>query len=111
MAREGTAATKDATAPDPDDPRKVDSPTDLAKPSLGFGMKNAVKQFSRDQCTDLAAALTYYAVLSLSDYLKPWEVIEQRLGLVFNPYTIQIEPHDYMAELFDAPTRTATRPP
>ena len=65
MAREGTAVTKDATAPDPDDPRKVDSPTDLAKPSLGFGMKNAVKQFSRDQCTDLAASLTYYAVLSL----------------------------------------------
>jgi len=25
-----------------------------------------------------------------------------RLGLVFNPYTIQIEPHDGMAELFDA---------
>ncbi|MFZ2187561.1 MAG: adenylosuccinate lyase [Candidatus Moraniibacteriota bacterium] len=25
-----------------------------------------------------------------------------RLGLEFNPYTIQIEPHDYMAELFDA---------
>jgi adenylosuccinate lyase len=35
-------------------------------------------------------------------------VIEQRLGLVFNPYTIQIEPHDYMAELFDAISRTNT---
>jgi adenylosuccinate lyase len=35
-------------------------------------------------------------------------VIEQRLGLVFNPYTIQIEPHDYMAELFDAMARTNT---
>lgn len=35
-------------------------------------------------------------------------VIEQRLGLVFNPYTIQIEPHDYMAELFDAVARTNT---
>jgi adenylosuccinate lyase len=35
-------------------------------------------------------------------------VIEQRLGLVFNPYTIQIEPHDYMAELFDAIARTNT---
>jgi len=44
---------------------------------------------------------------------KDWEsfsrqVVEQRLGLVFNPYTIQIEPHDYMAELFDAITRTNT---
>jgi adenylosuccinate lyase len=35
-------------------------------------------------------------------------VIEKNLGLNFNPYTIQIEPHDYMAELFDAITRTNT---
>jgi adenylosuccinate lyase len=35
-------------------------------------------------------------------------VIEERLGLTFNPYTIQIEPHDYMAELFDAIARTNT---
>ena len=30
------------------------------------------------------------------------------LGLNFNPYTIQIEPHDYMAELFDAIARANT---
>jgi adenylosuccinate lyase len=36
------------------------------------------------------------------------QVIEQRLGLAFNPYTIQIEPHDYMAELFDATARANT---
>ena len=36
------------------------------------------------------------------------KVVEQRLGLSFNPYTIQIEPHDYMAELFDAVARTNT---
>ena len=30
------------------------------------------------------------------------------LGLLFNPYTTQIEPHDYMAELFDAIARTNT---
>ncbi|HYD81884.1 MAG TPA: adenylosuccinate lyase [Paucimonas sp.] len=35
-------------------------------------------------------------------------VIEDRLGLTFNPYTIQIEPHDYMAELFDAIARANT---
>ena len=35
-------------------------------------------------------------------------VIEKQLDLTFNPYTIQIEPHDYMAELFDAVTRTNT---
>ncbi len=35
-------------------------------------------------------------------------VIEQQLGLQFNAYTIQIEPHDYMAELFDALARANT---
>ncbi len=35
-------------------------------------------------------------------------VVETQLGLTFNPYTIQIEPHDCMAELFDAVTRTNT---
>lgn len=41
-----------------------------------------------------------------------WETFCRRvvesLGLVFNPYTIQIEPHDYMAEMFDAIARTNT---
>ena len=36
------------------------------------------------------------------------QVVEGQLGLSFNPYTIQIEPHDWMAELFDALTRTNT---
>lgn len=35
-------------------------------------------------------------------------VVETRLGLVFSRYTIQIEPHDYMAELFDAIARANT---
>ena len=30
------------------------------------------------------------------------------LGLTFQPYSIQIEPHDYMAEFFDAVARTNT---
>jgi len=32
----------------------------------------------------------------------------ESLGLEWNPYTIQIEPHDYMAELFDAIRRFNT---
>ena len=32
----------------------------------------------------------------------------QGLGLTFQPYSIQIEPHDYMAELFDAIARANT---
>ncbi|MFN9771364.1 MAG: adenylosuccinate lyase [Burkholderiales bacterium] len=35
-------------------------------------------------------------------------VVEGPLGLAFNPWTIQIEPHDWMAELFDALARTNT---
>ncbi len=32
----------------------------------------------------------------------------ESLGIGFNPYTIQIEPHDYIAELFDAVVRANT---
>jgi adenylosuccinate lyase len=35
-------------------------------------------------------------------------VVENGLGLTFQPYSIQIEPHDYMAELYDAIARTNT---
>jgi adenylosuccinate lyase len=41
-----------------------------------------------------------------------WEAIArsvvESLGLSFNPLTIQIEPHDYIAQLFDALTRVNT---
>jgi len=64
------ASTRDGepfatSTPDPDDPRKPDSPTDLTKPSTFFVLRKVIREFSKDQCTDLAAALTYYAVLSL----------------------------------------------
>lgn len=53
------------TQPDPDDPRKPDSPNDLTRPSWKFVLRATAREFTDDQCTDLAAALTYYAVLSL----------------------------------------------
>ncbi|MEZ0233069.1 MAG: adenylosuccinate lyase [Methylophilaceae bacterium] len=41
-----------------------------------------------------------------------WESFAQtfvtKLGLTYNPYTIQIEPHDYMAELYDVMARINT---
>jgi membrane protein len=46
-------------------PGEPDSPTDLDKPSLLATAKRAGKQFQHDNLTDLAAALTYYAVLSI----------------------------------------------
>jgi adenylosuccinate lyase len=43
---------------------------------------------------------------------KDWEAFAQQfvksLGLQWNPYTTQIEPHDYIAELFDATARSNT---
>jgi membrane protein len=65
--------------PDPDDPRKPDSPTELTKPSLKYVLRQTVGEFSRDQCTDLAAALTYYSVLSLFPALV---VVVSLLGVI-----------------------------
>ena len=48
-----------------EDSRKPGSPTDLRKPSWTLAFRRSAAEFSEDQCTDLAASLTYYAVLSL----------------------------------------------
>lgn len=65
MAREGKAADKAVTAPHPDDPRKPESPPDLRKKSWTYSLKSAWAEFGRDHCTDIAASLTYYSVLSV----------------------------------------------
>ncbi|MFI6868505.1 YihY/virulence factor BrkB family protein [Nocardia sp. NPDC050406] len=55
-----------ATGARPDlDPDRPSSPAELSKPSLFAVAKRAAKQFQRDNLTDLAAALTYYGVLSI----------------------------------------------
>jgi membrane protein len=41
------------------------SPTDLTKHSWGYVLRKTAREFTKDECTDLAAALTYYAVLAL----------------------------------------------
>jgi membrane protein len=43
----------------------VSSPLDLEKKSWWFVLRKTVREFQDDQCTDLAAALTYYGVLAL----------------------------------------------
>jgi membrane protein len=60
-----SSTAKAAQAPAPDDDRKPDSPTDVTKPSWKYIAKKTLREFTKDQCPDLAAALTYYAVLSL----------------------------------------------
>ena len=54
-----------ADAPAPDDDRKPDSPTEVTKTSWKYVAKRTIGEFGSDQCTDIAASLTYYAVLSL----------------------------------------------
>jgi len=60
-----SSGSKAQTAPHPDDDRKPGGVTDLTKRSWKFIVKKTLREFSKDQCTDLAAALTYYAVLAL----------------------------------------------
>ncbi|WP_434994857.1 YihY/virulence factor BrkB family protein [Arthrobacter sp. Ld5] len=59
------AGQKAQNAPDPNDPRKPDDPKDVKKPAWKYVFKRSVNEFGKDQCTDLAAALTYYAVLAI----------------------------------------------
>ena len=60
-----SSTAKSRTAPAPDDARKPDSPTDVSKPSWKYIAKKTFREFTKDQCPDLAAALTYYSVLSI----------------------------------------------
>ena len=65
MASEGAASVRARTAPAEDHPAKPDSPTDLGGRAWRRTLTAAAGQFQRHQCTDLAAALTYYSVLSV----------------------------------------------
>jgi adenylosuccinate lyase len=89
--------------------------------TLGKELANVVYRLER-QITQIAgvpllgkingAVGNYNAHLSAYPDID-WEAnarafIEGELGLVFNPYTTQIEPHDYIAELYDAIARFNT---
>ncbi len=61
-----TDDTRRAERPvDPDHDAKPDSPDDLTASSWKYVLRKTGREFGKDQCTDLAAALTYYAVLAL----------------------------------------------
>ena len=77
MAQQETGTP--GSAPDPEDARKPDDPTEVTKPSWKYIFRKTIREFSKDQCTDLAAALTYYMVLSLFPALLAMVSI---LGLV-----------------------------
>ncbi|MDP1733798.1 MAG: adenylosuccinate lyase [Sulfuritalea sp.] len=88
--------------------------------TLGKEMANVAARLIRSRSKIAAVSLTakfngavgnYNAHLAAYPDID-WEGFNRRfiesLGLEFNPYTIQIEPHDAMAELFDAMARANT---
>ena len=91
------------------------SPTTLGKEmaNLVYRLQRQNKQISAIPLLGKinGAVGNYNAHLSAYPEID-WEDFAERfvisLGLTFNPYTIQIEPHDYMAELFDALSRANT---
>ncbi len=59
------AHARDVPADRVEDDTDPDSPLELTKRSWFYVARKTLREFSKDQCTDLAAALTYYAVLAM----------------------------------------------
>ncbi|HET8879085.1 MAG TPA: YihY/virulence factor BrkB family protein [Arthrobacter sp.] len=60
-----SSTAKARTSPAPDDSRKPERPTEVTKPSWKYIARKTLREFTKDQCPDLAASLTYYSVLSI----------------------------------------------
>jgi adenylosuccinate lyase len=91
------------------------SPTTLGKEmaNVAYRLARQIKQFQNVELLGKinGAVGNYNAHLSAYPDIN-WpahsQAFVESLGLDFNPYTTQIEPHDYMAELFDALRRFNT---
>jgi membrane protein len=75
------ASSRAATAVDPNDSRKPDSPTELTKPSWRYVLRKTGREFIADQAMDLSASLTYYGTLAIFPALLAFVSI---LGLFGN---------------------------
>ncbi|WP_312048752.1 adenylosuccinate lyase [Acinetobacter courvalinii] len=91
------------------------SPTTLGKEmaNVAYRLARQIKQFENVELLGKinGAVGNYNAHLSAYpeiDWAAHAQAFVESLGLAFNPYTTQIEPHDYMAELFDALRRFNT---
>jgi adenylosuccinate lyase len=92
------------------------SPTTMGKEmaNIAYRLQRARKAIAAVEMTakfngavgNYNAHLSAYPDVDWAAFSK--QFVEESLGLVFNPYTIQIEPHDSMAELFDAMARSNT---
>jgi len=59
------ASLRNESAPPSQGPAAPEGRTRLTTRSWGYVARRTLREFSRDDCTDLAAALTYYALLSI----------------------------------------------
>jgi len=59
------AAERLQNAPSPEDPRKPDTLKEMGASGWKYTLRKTLREFTSDQCTDIAAALTYYSVLSI----------------------------------------------
>ena len=91
------------------------SPTTLGKEmaNVAYRLARQIKQFENVELLGKinGAVGNYNAHLSAYpeiDWAAHAQAFVESLGLAFNPNTTQIEPHDYMAELFDALRRYNT---
>ncbi len=97
----------DAPTRDPDADVKPDGPTDLTKRSWMYSLRKSGREFLDDQCTDLAAALTYYAVLSIFPALL---ALVSVLGLVTDPTKAVAKVMDILEPLVSKQTLDAVQP-
>lgn len=102
------ARVREATAPDPEDPRKPDSLAEIERPSWKYVLRKTVREFSADQATDLAAALTYYGVLAVFPALLAFVSI---LGLFGNATETTDTLLDLVGGLVPSSTLEAVREP
>ena len=102
------ASTRAATAPDPDDPRKPDELGEISKPSWLYILKKTAREFTADQATDLAAALTYYGVLAVFPALLAFVSL---IGLFGDPGETTDTLLDLLGGLIPATTLDALREP
>ena len=92
------------------------TPTTLGKEvaNVLYRLERQVKQLSTQEFLGkINGAVGNYNAHMVAYPDVDWEghcrrFVEEDLGLTFNPYTIQIEPHDYMAEFFQAVSRINT---
>ncbi len=91
------------------------TPTTLGKEiaNVVWRLRRAMQRLTEVECLGkINGAVGNYNAHLVAYPKLDWEAFAERfvtgLGLTFNPYTTQIEPHDYMAELYDACARLNT---